>query len=147
MTAPDASASLIELPSTAVKSFKIDRETVVAPSGTLQSLLKQNAARQHDVLKAEVAAFAARFQKDHGFELVFDESAVAQLVELSLAADKTIRALCEEKFRDFHHGLKLIARDGEPRRFAISREVIDAPDKVLSRWVVDRFREGGDQAK
>jgi hypothetical protein len=49
--------------------------------------------------------------------------------------------LCEDKFRDFHHGLKLIARDGEPHRFLITREVVDAPDKVLSRWVVDRFRE------
>ena len=136
-----------ELPSTAVKTFKIDRATVDAPSGTLQLLLKQNAAQQRDVLKADVVAFVARFQKDHGFELVFDESAIERLIEFSLAADKTIRALCEDKFRDFHHGLKLIARDGEPRRFVISREVIDAPDKVLSRWVVDRFRESGDQAK
>jgi len=132
-----------ELPSTAVKTFKIDRATVAAPSGTLQVLLKQNAAQQRDVLKADVAAFAARFQKDYGFELVFDDSAIERLIELSLAADKTIRALCEDKFRDFHHGLKLIARDGEPRRFVISRDVVDAPDKVLSRWVVDRFREGG----
>jgi ATP-dependent protease Clp ATPase subunit len=130
-----------ELPSTAVKTFKIDRATVAAPSGTLQFLLKENAAQQRDVLKADVTAFVARFQKDHGFELVFDESAIEQLIELSLAADKTIRALCEDKFRDFHHGLKLIARDGEPRRFVITREVVDAPDKVLSRWVVDRFRE------
>jgi hypothetical protein len=136
-----------ELPSTAVKTFKIDRATVDAPSGTLQLLLKQNAAQQRDVLKADVVAFVARFQKDHGFELVFDESAIERLIEFSVAADKTIRALCEDKFRDFHHGLKLIARDGEPRRFVISREVIDAPDKVLSRWVVDRFRESGDQAK
>jgi ATP-dependent Clp protease ATP-binding subunit ClpX len=131
-----------ELPSTAVKSFKIDRATVAAPTGTLQVLLKENASRQRDVLKADVAAFVARFQKDHGFELVFDESAIERLIELSLAADKTIRALCEDKFRDFHHGLKLIARDGEPHRFVISSEVIDSPDKVLSRWVVDRFREG-----
>ena len=84
-------------------------------------------------------AFVARFQKDYGFELVFDDSAIERLIELSLAADKTIRALCEEKFRDFHHGLKLIARDGEPRRFAITRDVVDAPDKVLSRWVVESF--------
>jgi ATP-dependent Clp protease ATP-binding subunit ClpX len=130
-----------ELPSTAVKTFKIERATVAAPSGTLQFLLKENAAQQRDVLKADVTAFVARFQKDHGFELVFDESAIEQLIELSLAADKTIRALCEDKFRDFHHGLKLIARDGEPHRFVITREVVDAPDKVLSRWVVDRFRE------
>ncbi|MDD2762602.1 MAG: AAA family ATPase [Opitutaceae bacterium] len=130
-----------ELPSTAIKSFKIDRDTIARPRETLQTLLKQNAAQQHAVLQADVAAFAARFQKDYGFELVFAGSAIERLIELSLASDKTIRALCEEKFRDFHHGLKLIARDGEPRRFDITREVIDAPDKMLSRWVVDRFKQ------
>jgi endopeptidase Clp ATP-binding regulatory subunit ClpX len=131
-----------ELPSTAVKGFKIDRATVAEPLHTLGLLLKQNAAQQRDVLKADVAAFAARFQKEHGFELVFDEPAIERLIELSLSADKTIRALCEDRFRDFHHGLKLIARDGEPRRFVITCEVVDAPDHVLSRWVVDRFRDG-----
>ena len=130
-----------ELPSTAIKAFQIGGDTVARPQDTLMRLLKENAAQQSDVLKADVAAFAARFQKDYGFELVFDDGAIARLIELSLAADKTIRALCEEKFRDFQHGLKLIAREGEPRRFQITREVIDAPDKVLSRWVVESFRQ------
>ncbi len=134
-----------ELPSTAIKSFRIDRATVAQPSGALQTLLRMNAAQQSDVLKADVAAFAARFQKDYGFELAFENAAIERLIELSLATDKTIRALCEEKFRDFHHGLKLIAGDGEPRRFAITREVVDAPDKVLSRWVVDRFKGAADR--
>ena len=98
-----------ELPSTAIKAFQIGADTVARPPETLAGLLKKNAAQQRDVLKADVAAFAARFQKDHGFELDFDEEAIERLIELSLAADKTIRALCEEKFRDFHHGLKLIA--------------------------------------
>ncbi len=129
-----------ELPSTAIKSFRIDGTTVAQPQATLRGLLKENAAVQRDVLKADVTAFAARFQKDHGFELVFEEAAVERLIELSLATDKTIRALCEEKFRDFQHGLKLISRDGEPRRFTITREVIDSPDKVLSRWVVESFK-------
>jgi hypothetical protein len=132
-----------ELPSTAIKSFKIDRATVALPSETLLTLLRQNAAQQRDVLKADVAAFAARFQKENGFELAFDDSAIERLIELSLAADKTIRALCEDKFRDFHHGLKLIAREGEPHRFAITRDVVDAPDKVLSRWVVESFNRAG----
>jgi ATP-dependent Clp protease ATP-binding subunit ClpX len=131
-----------ELPSTAIRSFKIDHETVARPPETLRTLLRQNAAQQRDVLKADVAAFAARFQKDHGFELHFEEEAIERLIELSLAHDKTIRALCEERFRDFHHGLKLVARGGEPRRFAITREVVDAPDKVLSRWVVESFQGG-----
>ncbi|HUL53928.1 MAG TPA: AAA family ATPase [Opitutaceae bacterium] len=131
-----------ELPSTAIKSFRIDRATVAQPVEALQALLRLNAAQQRDVLKTDVAAYAARFQKEYGFELAFDDGAIERLIELSLATDKTIRALCEEKFRDFHHGLKLITRDGDSRRFAITREVVDAPDKVLSRWVVDRFKRG-----
>ena len=131
-----------ELPSTAIKTFQIGTDAVARPQDTLMRLLKNNAAQQKEVLKADVAAFAARFQKDFGFELVFEDAAIARLIELSLAADKTIRALCEEKFRDFQHGLKLIVRDGEPRRFTITREVVDAPDKVLSRWVVESFRQG-----
>ena len=131
-----------ELPSTAIKAFKIDAATVAQPAEALHGLLVQNAAQQRDVLKADVAAFAARFQQDFGFELAFDDSAAARLIELSLATDKTIRALCEEKFRDFHHGLKLLVREGEPRRFAVNREVVDAPDRVLSRWIVERFKDG-----
>jgi ATP-dependent Clp protease ATP-binding subunit ClpX len=130
-----------ELPSTAIKSFQIGGATVARPQETLMRLLKDNATQQREVLKADVAAFAARFQKDFGFELVFEDAAIARLIELSLAADKTIRALCEEKFRDFQHGLKLIVRDGEPRHFTITREVVDTPDQVLSRWVVESFRQ------
>jgi endopeptidase Clp ATP-binding regulatory subunit ClpX len=129
-----------ELPSTAIRTFTIDRETVAQPRPTLQALLRENASQQREVLKADVAAFVERFRKDHGFELAFDDSAVGRLIELSLATDKTIRALCEEKFRDFHHGLKLLARDGERRRFVITVEVVDAPDRVLSQWVVESFR-------
>ncbi|OHE83031.1 MAG: ATP-dependent protease [Verrucomicrobia bacterium RIFCSPLOWO2_12_FULL_64_8] len=129
-----------ELPSTAIKTFRVDAALIARPAEALTALLKDNATCQRDVLKSDVAAFAARFQRDHGFELVFEDTAIERLIELSLATDKTIRALCEEKFRDFHHGLKLVARENEPRRFAITREVIDAPDKVLSRWVVERFR-------
>ena len=131
-----------ELPSTAIKAFQIGADTVARPQETLTRLLKENAAQQNEVLRADVAAFATRFQKEFGFELVFEDAAIARLIELSLAADKTIRALCEDKFRDFQHGLKLIVRDGEPRRFTITREVVDAPDKVLSRWVVESFRQG-----
>ena len=129
-----------ELPSTAIRTFRIDAATIADPPGVLQALLRENAARQREVLQADVAAFAARYQKDHGFELVFEEAAIERLIELSLAADKTIRALCEEKFRDFHHGLKLIAGEDGPRTFTITREAVDTPDQVISRLVVARFK-------
>jgi len=129
-----------ELPSTGIKSFRIDAATVAQPRETLLQLLRENAARQRDVLKAEVDAFAARFLEAHGFELVFDEGAIAALIEQSLASDKTIRAICEEAFRTFHHGLKLLARDAGPRRFTITREVVANPEKAVSDWVLQQFR-------
>ncbi len=131
-----------ELPSTAIRSFRIEAGTVAEPGSALQSLLRDNADRQQDVFREEIRAFSARFKEDHGFELEFDESAVAALIDLSLKKDKTIRALCEESFHDFHYGLKLLTRDGESRRFILTRDVVLNPQESLSRWVIERFKEG-----
>lgn len=129
-----------ELPSTGIKSFRIDASIVAHPAEALRTLLRENAERQRDILRAEVTAFAERFKAEHGFELVFEEDAITALIELSLTADKTIRALCEEKFHNLQHGLKLLARDGEVRRFTMTREMVENPDKTISRLVVERFR-------
>src|SRR5690606_1813903 len=48
-----------ELPSTGIKSFKVDADTVKEPVASLQRLLKANAEAQRDVLRAEVLEFAA----------------------------------------------------------------------------------------
>jgi len=129
-----------ELPSTGIKNFRVDAGTVDDPGGALRRLLRENADHQKDVLKAEVDAFARRFEEAHGFILVFDDGAIVALIERSLATDKTIRALCEDAFRTFHHGLKLLVKDGEPRQFTITREVVGDPEKAVSQWVVDRFK-------
>ena len=129
-----------ELPSTGIKAFRIDAEAVATPKTQLQALLRENAERQRGILRAEVTAFVDRFKRDYGFDLIFDEGAITALIEESLRTDKTIRALCEEKFRNFHHGLKLLTREGEPQPFTITQEVIASPEKAISQWVVDRFR-------
>ncbi|RRJ98304.1 AAA family ATPase [Opitutaceae bacterium TAV4] len=129
-----------ELPSTAIKTFRIDPATVANPRDTLRALLRESASLQHDVLKADVLAFSKRFQEEHTFQLIFTDDAIDTLIEQSLATDKTIRALCEDKFRNFHHGLKLLAKDGEPSVTTIDRHVIENPDKAISEWVVARFR-------
>jgi len=137
-----------ELPSTAVKTFRIDEKTIAEPETVLRDLLKENAQQQREVLRADVTAFAQRFQQEHGFDLAFDDGAIDALIEQSLASDKTMRALCEEKFRNFHHGLKLLVADNsaapstpDSRRFPITREVVENPDKAISSWVVERFKK------
>jgi ATP-dependent Clp protease ATP-binding subunit ClpX len=129
-----------ELPSTAIKTFAVTPATLENPAGELRELLKQNSAAQRTFLKAEVQDFAQRFRLSHGFELAFSDDAITALVEESLARDKTIRGLCEEKFRDFHHGLTLISRNSGTTSFAITRTVVLNPEKELSRWVVASFR-------
>ena len=84
-----------ELPSTGIRSFSINAETVKDPEQTLRTLLAENASDQRDVLRAEVQTFADRFKETHGFELNFSEEAITVLIEQSLERDKTIRALCE----------------------------------------------------
>lgn len=131
-----------ELPSTGIRSFKIDPDTVADPEDNLRSLLEANANDQRDVLRAEVQTFADRFQEAYGFKLKFAEDAVTALIEQSLDRDKTIRALCEERFHNFHHGLILLAKDAPEAAFTIDAEVVADPEKALSRWVVERFRAG-----
>lgn len=129
-----------ELPSTGIKSFRIDAAIIANPGEALRGLLRENAERQRDILRTEVTAFGGRFMKEHGVELVFEEDAITALIEFSVTSDKTIRALCEEKFQSLHHGLKLLLPEAENRRFSISREMVENPDKTISRLVVERFR-------
>ncbi|BET67771.1 hypothetical protein ASA1KI_26890 [Opitutales bacterium ASA1] len=132
-----------ELPSTGIRSFTISPKTLDDPAGEVRSLLRLNSDAQRDLLRGEVADFSKRFQRDHGFDLEFADDAIAELVDESLRRDKTIRGLCEEKFRDFHHGLTLIARGSGTRRFRITRAVVANPEHELSQWVVASFRESG----
>ena len=129
-----------ELPSTGIKSFKVDAETVAAPAQVLERLLKSNAEAQRDVLRADVNQFAQRFHEAHGYQLNFDDSAITALIELSITHDKTIRAICEERFRNFEHGLKLLSAGPEAAAFEINAEVVADPEKAISRWIVERFR-------
>lgn len=129
-----------ELPSTSIGELHLTTDVVQEPGAHLAALLEENRDMQQDVLKAEVGQFAARFKDMHGLALEFDEEATALLVNRSVETGKTIRALCEEVFRDFEYGLKLINRNTGRNRFEISAAVINDPDKELSRWVVESHR-------
>ncbi len=134
-----------ELPSTSIDKLEIDAATVDDPVSALSRQLNLNASAQLDVLAAEVRQFAERFEKQHGLILDFTPDAVKALVDLSLETDKTIRAICEEKFRDFEYGLSLIARDTQRKSFTIDSKVVKNPGGELSRWVAESFRRQQDE--
>lgn len=136
-----------ELPSTAIKTFTVDGPTVADPRATLHRLLHDNAATQRDVLRSEVATFAARFFEQHTTPLEFTEDAITTLIEDSLNRDKTIRALCEEKFQNLHHGLQLLRRAADPAApFVITAEIAHDPERALSDLVIRQFRDTSSEA-
>jgi len=129
-----------ELPSTSIKSFEVTTETVDNPEDTLREILSRNQAAQRQVLKEEVQSFSQRFKQENELDLDFDNAAIGALVNLSLETDKTMRALCDEMFRDYKFGLQLIARNTHRSQFTITGDVVDDPDAELSRWVVESFK-------
>ncbi|MGK0239465.1 MAG: ATP-dependent Clp protease ATP-binding subunit ClpX [Candidatus Pelagisphaera sp.] len=129
-----------ELPSTGIKRFEVKESTVDDPTSDLKQLLRENISEQRSVLLKEVTTYAQRFEAQYGFTLDFDEDAAIALVEESLDLDKTIRALCEQKFRDFHHGLTLISRNTGQKNFPITESVVKNAEKELSDWVVTSYR-------
>ncbi len=128
-----------ELPSTSISSFEVTSKTITDPSKELKRLLKENCHAQQGILRREVDAYAHRFSKEHGLVLEFDEGAIQALVEMSLETDKTIRAICEDRFKDFQFGLKLLASKKGRKVFTVTQETVNDPDKELSRWVVENY--------
>jgi len=129
-----------ELPSTSIQSLQVTPELVTNTHLALRSLLKENEERQKKVLAHEVQQFADRFSRAHALRLAFDEHATSRLVAMSLDTGKTVRALCEDLFKDYEYGLKLIHRNTGRDSFIITQAAVDSPDKELSRWIVASHR-------
>jgi len=125
-----------ELPSTAIASFEVTGETIEDPAACLKELKEKNAHRQHAVWIEDVKRFATDFEKRHGYTLDFKPLAVEELIRESVEKDRTLQSLCEEKFKDFEHGLSIINRNTGQTVFKIGKLAVQNPDKELSQWVV-----------
>lgn len=130
-----------ELPSTGIESFEISREAVEDPLGALKAIIKDNQHLQRNVFREDLEAFAQRFQHLHGLRIVFTDAACDYLIDQAIDLDKSIRAVCEERFTGFEHGLKIVARNTEVEDFLINTDVAKDPDGELSKWVVDSFKK------
>ena len=130
-----------ELPSSTIKDLVISEDTVGNPEKSLEELLASTVNQQRELLKEEILLFSKRFEEDHKLTLNFTQEATDMLVDESLNNDKTIRAICEEKFQDYQYGLSLIAKHSDKNSFDITPAVIRNPDGKLSEWIVKHFKQ------
>jgi hypothetical protein len=75
--------------------------------------------------------------------MTFTEPAADRLVSMALEQSKPVRDLCAERFKDYQFGLKLIAQNTAQKDFPIDLDAVEAPDKILSDWVVASYRADG----
>ncbi len=129
-----------ELPSTRVKRFLVTRELVDDPAAELKKLLAEQVDEERLVARQLVEEYAHRFQENHGLKLKFTEAAADLLVSQALERKQAIRDLCLERFKDYQFGLKLVAQNTGREEFVIDVDSVEAPDKVLSEWVVASYR-------
>jgi len=128
-----------ELPSTSIRKFSVDADTVKHPSASLQELIEDNQDLLDENMLEDVDRFVDAFKREHGFELRFRKAAKVAVVKEATAENRSVLALCEKKFKDFEHGLKIISQRTGKHSFVLDKKAIDDPDKELSRWVVESF--------
>jgi hypothetical protein len=83
--------------------------------------------------------FAARFAENYKLAIRFTDAAADRLVALALEQTIPVRDLCAARFKDFQFGLKLVSQNTGRQEFIIDSDAVEAPDKVLSDWVVKSY--------
>ena len=136
-----------ELPSTGIRSFEVDEQTVLNPEESIQALIEQNRDQVDDSMLEDVDRFVEEFKRNHGFELRIRKPAKVALVKQAAGENRSVLAFCEKKFADFQHGLSIIQQRTGKKSFVIERKAIDDPDKELSKWVVDSFGKKPDDSE
>ncbi len=134
-----------EMPSSPVTHFVVTRELVDNPAAELQKVLSDPRQEERIVAGQLIEEFARRFQQNHGLKLRFTAAASEMLINEASQKSQPLRELCAARFKDFQFGLKLIAQNSGQQEFVIDTDAVQAPDKVLSDWVVASYR--GSQAK
>lgn len=130
-----------ELPSTSIRKFSVDADTVSRPQDALKELIADNLDLLDENLLSDVDRYVDSFTREHGLELRFNKAAKVAVVKEASEQNRSVLALCEKKFKDFEHGLKIISQRTKKNFFNVDKKVIDDPDKELSRWVVESFSQ------
>ncbi|MEZ5383945.1 MAG: AAA family ATPase [Prosthecobacter sp.] len=138
-----------EMPSLGLPTLRVDGELVNRPEAVLAaarveaaSLAVERGAAHAD----EIRSFAERFQREHGFTLDFDASAVAAIAGRAQREGMNVEAMCAKLFKDYPFGLKLVTRSTGETRFALNSEAIADPDKFVSELVVRTCRQPSEPA-
>jgi ATP-dependent Clp protease ATP-binding subunit ClpX len=119
--------------------LRVTAALVREPQRVLEQLMAEGHKLEAQMLEAGAREFAEKFSKEHGLEIVFDETAVRRLVERAQAERMTMSDLCAHLFKDYQFGMSLINKNTGRTHFVLNAAAIDTPDKFLSDLVVQSY--------
>src|SRR5438477_1323001 len=122
-----------------LSQLRVTAALVREPQRVLDRLRVEGHKMVAHMLYAGARQFAEKFNRDHGLEIVFDETAIRRLVERAQVERMTMSDLCAHLFKDYQFGLNLFKKNTGHTKFVLDAGAIDAPDKFLSELVVQSY--------
>jgi ATP-dependent Clp protease ATP-binding subunit ClpX len=129
-----------ELPGSGIRRFVVHEALVLNPEAELRRIMSDGKYEERLVMGEIAKQFATRFEEKHLLRLDLTPDAIEALVEGALQAGRNMRDQCALVFKDFEFGLKLVSKNSGQTSFTIDRNVVEAPDQAMSRWVVNSYK-------
>ncbi|MFK7911480.1 MAG: AAA family ATPase [Akkermansiaceae bacterium] len=136
-----------ELPGTAVSELAIDSDLIDKRESVLKKY--RELGKRVDVAKAreEADLYAREFHEKHGIRVTFTDEAVSLLGEQAADKARSVLQLCQQRFKDFQFGLKLIEKNTGVGEFDLGKEAVLDADKFLSERVVQSYNTSADNVQ
>src|SRR6266581_3341437 len=122
-----------------LSQLRVTAGLVREPKRVLDQLMAEGHKHEAVVLDQQIDVFSESFGKEHGLEIVFDDSALRRLVERAQSERMNMNDLCAHLFKDYQFGLSLVKKNTGRTKFVLGAEAVDAPDRCLSELVVQSY--------
>jgi ATP-dependent Clp protease ATP-binding subunit ClpX len=127
------------LAGTGLSQLRVTAELVREPKRVLERLMAEGEKEEAKTLETGARQFAEKFSREHGVEIVFDDSALRRLVERAQAQRMSMSDFCAHLFKDYQFGLSLVQKNKGLSKFVLGAEAVDNPDRFLSDLVVRSY--------
>ncbi len=128
-----------ELADSGITELKIDGELVSQPDKVLKRCLESCKDVESQETRQEVTSYVRGFREQYGVDLNFSADAISAIAALSRESNMSALTLCEQQFRDFQFGLKLIQKNTGQSSVDITAEAVSDPDRFLSELVMQSY--------
>ena len=128
------------LPDHEVTELVADRELVENPEAALKELLATPDLHHEAILQFQLKRFEAEFHDRYGVEIRFTPEAAALISERVRGPKADVLQYCRDLFREYEHGMKLLARGQSPKPLSVGPQVIEDPAGSLERWIRETYK-------